>query len=140
MTQINQLDAKIYLALRDRLDTLTGGYAIVEPNETYPTEADVAFIVIQDVRLEPAKVGIGNDDPDEHRGIFNLAVMTPLGWTHGQSLGIAGLIRAHMPKSGKYVNNDVTVKILDTPYYSGNSYRDGAFNRLPVSVKWRATG
>lgn len=134
-----QLDAKIWLALRARLDTLSGGYAIVDPGETYPTEADTAFILVQDVRFDPVPRYTNAGAPDEHRGQFALAVMTPLEWTHAQGLGVAGGIRAHIPRGAKYSNSDVTVEILETPF-AGTAYRDGPFNRLPVTVRWRTAG
>jgi hypothetical protein len=139
MPLITQLDAKIYLALMTRLKLLPGGYAIVEPGETYPTAGNVPFILVQDVRFDPDTPYIGNSDPDEHRGIFALAVMTPLDWTHTQGMGIAGAIRAHMPKGAAYSNGGALVKILQTPS-AGTAYRDGAWNRLPVSIRWRCSG
>jgi len=139
MPLITQLDAKIWLALKARLDTLPGGYPIIDPGETYPTNAGQAFILVQDVRFDPVPRYTNLGAPDEHRGQFALAVMTPLKWTHAQSLGVAGAIRAHMPRGAKYSNSDVTVTILETPF-AGVAYRDGPFNRLPVTVRWRAAG
>lgn len=137
---VNQLDAKIYTALITRLNTMSGGYDIVEPGETYPTAADTAFIVVQDVRLDPTSPYIGGNTPNENRGVFSLAVMTPLPWNHSQSLGIVGMIRDHFPKSSKYICSDVTVEILETPSYVGNSERDDSWNRVPVNIRWRAAG
>ena len=137
-TVIPQLDAKIYKCLIDRLNAMPGGYVIVEPGETYPTEADTPFILVQDVRFEPISRYMRGEN--ENRGLFSLAVMTPLEWTHFDTLTVAGLVRAHFPKSAKYVNDGATVEILETPSYVGNAYRDGAFNRLPVSVRWRCGG
>jgi len=137
-TVVSQLDAKIYASLRDRLLTLPGGYTLVDQSETYPTEADTPFILVQDVRFEPASRYLRGEN--ENRGLFSLAVMTPLEWTHFQTLTIAGLIREHFPKSAKYTKDDVTVEILETPSYVGNAYRDKSFNRLPVNIRWRCTG
>jgi len=134
-----QLSAKIYLALLTRLQAMPGDYPIVEPGQTYPTEADTAFIVVQDVRFDPVPRYTNAGASDEHRGTFALAVMTPLEWSHVQSLGIEGLVRDHMPRGGKYTYDDVTVDILETPF-AGTAYRDAAWNRLPVNVRWRAAG
>ena len=139
MALIAQLDAKIYLALIARLKLMPGGLAIVEPGQTYPTSANVPFILVQDVRFDPDTPYVGNSEPDEHRGIFALAVMTPLDWTHAQGLGISGAIRVHMPKGAVYSNGGATVQILQTPS-AGTAYRDGAWNRLPVSIRWRCSG
>jgi hypothetical protein len=139
MALIAQLDAKIYLALITRLKLMPGGYAIVEPGQTYPTTGNVPFILVQDVRFDPVARYVGNSEPDEHRGLFSIAVMTPLDWTHTQGMGIAGAIRSHMPKGASYSNGGATVQILQTPS-AGTAYRDGAWNRLPVSVRWRCSG
>ena len=135
-----QLDAKIFTALITRLGTMTGGYDIVEPGETYPTAADEAFIVVQDVRFEPDPRYVGGTSPDEHRGIFSLSVMTPLAWSHSQTLGIAGLIRDHFPKTLKLTYSDVNVEILRTPFIDGNTMRDESWNRCNVMVRWRCAG
>lgn len=140
MTIKTDLDAKIYIALRDRLESMSGGYDVYEPGKTLPTAADTAFLLVQDVRFDPDPVFTNAASEDFHTGEFNVAVMTPLAWTHAQTLGIAGLIRAHMPKGYKAVVNDVTVTIRETPFYAGTAYRDQAWNRLPVSVRWRAWG
>jgi hypothetical protein len=139
MALIEQLDAKIYQALKARLDTMSGGIAVVEPDETYPTESDTPFIVVQDVRFEPDPRCIGDNTRDEHRGTFELAVMAPLEWTHSQLLGVAGIVRSHFPKSLKLYYDDVKVDIHRTPF-AGLTYRDGPFNRLPVSIRWRCSG
>lgn len=136
----SNLDAKIYLALLTRLQSMSGGYDIVEPGETYPTSADTAFIIVQDVRFEPTSPFQGATTQNENRGLFSLAVMTPLAWTHAQTLGITGLVRDHFPKSSKHAYDDVTVEILETPSYVGNADRDESWNRLPVNIRWRAAG
>lgn len=140
MSVKSNLDAKVYLALINRLNTMSGGYDIVEPGQTYPTAANTAFIVVQDVRLEPSSPYIGGTTSNENRGMFSLAIMTPLSWTHAQALGIAGLVRDHFPKSSKYTQDDVTVEILQTPSYVGNAMRDESWNRLPVDIRWRCAG
>lgn len=140
MTIRSQFDAKAYLALITRLQSMGGSHPIVEPGQTYPTSADEAFIVVQDVRFEPDTPYIGGNTANENRGVFSLAVMVPLSWSHVQGLGIAGLVRDHFPKSAKYTYDDVTVEILDTPSCIGNAYRDESWNRIPVNVSWRAAG
>lgn len=140
MSVKTQLDAKIYSALIARLNTMSGGYDIVEPGQTYPSAADEAFIVVQDVRFEPDAPYVGWSTADEHRGAFSLSVMTPLAWTHNQTLGIVGLIRDHFPKSLKLTQNDVRVEILRTPFVSGSPRRDEGWTRADVMVRWRAAG
>ena len=135
-----QLEAKIFQALLARLNTMSGGYDIVEPGETYPTSADTAFIVVQDVRFEPDALYIGATSSNENRGMLSLSVMTPLSWSHSQTLGIAGLIRDHFPKSLTLTYSDVQLEILRTPYIDGNAMRDESWKRVNVMVRWRAAG
>ncbi len=139
MALLDQIDAKIWLALKARLDSLPGGYPIIDPNETYPTNAGQAFILAQDVRFDPVAPYTNAGAPNEHRGELSIAVMTPLEWTHAQSPGISGAIRSHMPRGAPYAHGDCTVEILATPF-AGAAYRDGPWNRLPVTVRWRAVG
>lgn len=135
-----QLDAKVYQALINRLNTMSGGYDVVEPGQTYPTAADTAFILVQDVRFEPDAPFIGGTSSDEHRGMFSLSIMTPLSWSHSQTLGIAGVIRDHFPKTLDLYYSDVKVEIMRTPYIDGNTMRDESWNRCNVMIRWRAAG
>jgi hypothetical protein len=140
MALIDQLDAKIYDALITRLKTMSGGYDIVEPGDTYPTAANAAFIVAQDIRFEPNPRYVGDMTPDEHTGTLNLSIMVPLSWTHGQLLGVAGLVRDHMPKSLRLYGDGFSVEILRTPFVLGASQRDKSWHRLEVQVRWRCSG
>jgi len=140
MSVKTSIDGKIYLALLNRLNTMSGGYDIVEPNDIYPTDQGQAFIVVQDVRFDPDTPYIGGSSSNEYRGTFSLSVMAPLSWTHAQVLSVAGVVAAHFPKSSKYTYDDTRVEILQTPYYSGNSRRDEGFHRVDVLIPWRAAG
>jgi hypothetical protein len=140
MALITQLDAKIWLALKARLDTLPGGYDIIDAHENYPTDTSKPFILVQDVRFDPVPRYVNPSSSDEHRGQLAIAIMTPLdSWTYAQQIGLAGAIRAHMPKGAQYTNADCVVRILETPSI-GTAYRDGPFNRLPVFIRWRTAG
>lgn len=140
MALISQLDAKIYDTLITRLKTMSGGYDIVEPGETYPTSANAAFVVSQDIRFEPIQRFVGDLTPDEHRGTLNLSIMVPLSWTHGQLLGVAGLVRDHMPKSLRLDGDGFRVEIMRTPFVLGASQRDKSWHRLEMQVMWRCYG
>ncbi len=133
---ITQIDALIWEALKDHLDTISGGFPIVLPGEAYPTDADTAFIVVTDVRFGNVRLYIGSTADDQHGGALSLSVMVPLAWTHTEMLGVAGIIREHFAKDMKLDGLVEIVKAADI----GTGYRDGAFNRLPVTVTWRAMG
>ena len=133
---ITQIDAKIWEALKSHIATMPGGFDIVEPSGIYPTDTTAAFIVLTDVRFGNVRLYIGSTADDQHGGSLSLAVMAPLDWTHTQLLGVAGIIRNHFVKDTKLAG---LVEITKTPDV-GIAYRDGAFNRLPVNVTWRAMG
>lgn len=142
MPLIENLDAKIYGALRDRLATMSGGYYISEPGETYDPPADTPFLLTDDVRLDPSREYVTTGAPDWHSGSLMVSVITPMTWTHMQRMGVGGLLRDHFPKDERLTYLDVTVKIRETPFIAGSAYRDDAINmmRLPVEIRWWAWG
>lgn len=140
MSLKSNIDSKVYYGLLTHLQSMAGGYPIVEPGEVYPTDAGTPFIVVQDVRFDPDSPYIGGSTADENRGNFNLAVMTPLAWSHTQNLGVAGQIASHFPKGEKIAYSDVLIQLLQTPKYVGNSFRDAGFMRTPIDIRWRCAG
>lgn len=142
MPLITNLDAKIYGALRDRLATMSGGYYINEPGDTYDPPANTAFLLTDDVRFDPDRPYTNTDAPDWHTGSFMVAVITPATWTHMQRMGIVGLIRDHFHKDLRLTYSDLNVKIRETPFVAGSAYRDDAIGmmRVPVEIRWRAWG
>jgi len=72
-------------------------------------------------------------------GMFALAVMTPLEWSHAQALGIASLVRGYFSSGTPLTYDGVSVVIRQAPY-AGTAYRDGPYNRLPVNIKWSCIG
>jgi len=133
---ITQIDAKIWEALTDHITIMPGGFDIVEPSGIYPPDTTVAFIVLTDVRFGNVRLYIGSTADDQHGGSLSLSVMAPLDWTHTQLLGVSGIVSTHFAKDTRL---DGLVEITKTPDV-GIAYRDGAFNRLPVNVSWRAMG
>jgi len=129
------IEARIYKALIDRLKIMSGGYAVVEPGQNYPTAANTAFINVVDFRRPVDRVYIGSTDDDLHQGSLECAVMVPLSWTHAQLIGIGQLIKSHFPK-----DMQLDVLRIDKSPMVGTDYRDGPYNRLPVSIEWRAVG
>lgn len=133
------IDAKIYALLRDHLIGMTGAPEIVLPDEVFTPDINNPFIYVTDVRLEPPRRFLGSDDPDEHRGFWMVDLMTPIAWTYPQQLGLFGKVQSRFNK-GLALSGDVTVRVTDTPNIEGSAYRDGAFSRLPVKVRWRCSG
>jgi hypothetical protein len=133
---IEQIDAKIWIALRDHLEDMPGGMQIVMPDETYPANASTAFIVVTDVRFGNERRYMGSAADDVHTGQLDLAVMCPLAWSHAQAMGVAGIIREHFSKDLRLGGLVELIKAADV----STAYRDGAYKRVPVAVSWRAIG
>jgi hypothetical protein len=140
MAVVSNLDAKIYMALRDHLAGMSGGYAIALPGEDFPTNSDVPFLLVQDVRLEPRAYYTSKGTPEEARGIWSVTVMAPLHWTHSQLLGIAGLIRAQFARDVNLYEGGAVVQITGFPYIATQAYRDDAYLRMPINIPWRCVG
>lgn len=132
------IDIKIYLALMAKLNAMSGGYTIVEPGETYPTDPSAPFIAVDDKRFDSDRLYVGSDD-DNNEGIFNLAVMMPLSTDHKHGLQVVGLIKSHFTKGVAIYYDGVRVKLTKSPQ-AGSAYRDDAFYRVPVMIYWRCIG
>lgn len=140
MSTIAYIDPKIYIALRDHLQAMSGGYAIVLPNEDYPSSADTPFLLVQDVRLDPDKLYANDDATEELRGIWSVTLMAPLSWSYTQMLGVAGLIRTHFLSEPKLYESGARVEITGAAYIATQAFRDGAYMRLPINIPWRCAG
>lgn len=128
--------AQIYIALADHLRGMRDAPVIVEPGQDYPPTPGTAFVLIQDERLDVPRV-FASATHERQRGIFALAVMTPLEWSHAQSLGLAGAVADRFPKSLVLpVAAGNPVRIERPGQLVASSYRDGSFNRQNVHVYW----
>ena len=129
--------AQIYIALRNRLQTMPSAPVIVEPGEAYPPDISEPFILIQDERFDNPRRFASTAAKERQRGIFALAVMTPLEWTHSQSLGLSGLVAARFPKGlALPITGGNPIRMEKDAQLVANAYRDGAFQRQPVHVYW----
>jgi hypothetical protein len=127
--------AQIYIALRSRL-TYTGAPVIVDPGQDYPTVISAPFVLVQDERLDTPRRFVSATN-ERQRGIFAMAVMTPLEWTHAQTLGLASTIAGRFPKGLVLpVTNGNPVRIERAGQLIGSAYRDGAFLRQSVHTYW----
>lgn len=137
---ITNIDGKIYLALLERLEGMTGVPMIAEPGETFTPDVDNPHLVVNDVRSDFPRMYTGSTSEDEWRGMFIVDVMVPLSWTNAQLLGLTGKIKARFPKDTKITKVDANVFVIDTPSNQGAADRVGAFNRIPVKISWRCSG
>jgi hypothetical protein len=130
--------AQIYIALRNRLQSMHGAPVIVEPGQDYPSNPSVPFVLIQDERFDNPRRYASTSAKERQRGIFALAVMTPLEWSHTQSIGLASAVASRFAKGlvlpvsgGNPIRTEKQAQLINS------AYRDGAFQRQPVHVYWQ---
>jgi len=140
MTQIAQIDAKIYQALSAHTDTFTGAGVYYSPDVPVHPVAIAAYIIVDDVRLNEPTRFIQGDAVDEYRGQWALSVMVPMAWTGAQAKGLAARVCDHFDKGAKYSANGATVQVMKRPRIVGAGYQDMGMIRVPVLVEWRAVG
>ena len=131
-------DAKSFMALKNRMDQFTGAAVYYGMDAPQSSPAATPWLQVDDVRLDYDTRYTGNSDPDEYRGILNIAVMAPASWTYAQGLGLAANVADHFPKGAQYTYDGVTVHILAHPRVIGSPYQDNGRLRYPVQVKWRS--
>lgn len=136
---ITQIDAKIFVALKNRLDAFTGATAYYGADTPQSPPVGVPWVQADDVRLD-FDTRYVNGNVDEYRGIFNVAVMAPSSWTAAQGYGLAGLVADHFHKTLKMTFGGATVEVLARPRIIGAPYQDRGMMRYPVQIKWRAVG
>ena len=138
-------ETKIWLALRDHADTYTGLPFVAYPSDEFtpPTDsnglADVYWIY-DDMRFDVPRKYVDTSGADNHRGEFQVHIMIPLRFNYEYLRQMSGQVVGHFPKDTRLVYDGLTAEITDTPKTIGASYRDGAYNRLPVIVRWRSVG
>jgi len=140
MTQITNIDGKIFLALKTHMDTWAETPIHYSPSVQVQPMSDDPYIIVTDARLETPTRFIGGDDTDEYRGVWNIAAMVPMGWTAAQSAGLAGRLADHWDKGARYSYSDCTVQVMARPKIIGAGYQDAGMIRFPVQVIWRAAG
>ena len=132
--------AQIYIALRNRLQSMPNASVIVEPGQTYPTSPDTPFILLQDERFDNPRRFVSTTAKERQRGIFALAVMVPLEWSHPQLLGISGAVAARFPKGLVLpITGGNPIRMEKQAQVVNSAYRDGAFQRQPIHCYWNVS-
>ncbi len=140
MTQISQIDAKIYQALAAHTDTFTGAEVHYSPSVPEQPVSDAPYIIVDDVRLQFETRFVQSDAVDEYRGTWSLSVMVPMAWTGAQAKGLAARVCDHFDKGARYTTNGATVQVMRRPRIVGAGFQDMGMIRIPVLVEWRAVG
>lgn len=138
-------ELNIWMALKDHANTFTGIPFVAYPSDAFtpPTDAkglSGVYWIYDDLRFDFARRYVDTSGNEEHRGEFQVHVMMPLRFNYEALRQMAGQVVDHFAKDSRLSYGSTVVHIVDTPKTIGASYRDGAYNRLPVVVRWRSNG
>lgn len=137
------IETRIWMALRQRILSLPGGYPFdfVDPEFVRPADGTGALPFVEAANIDgaPERITLGSDDPDDRGGILTLTLMMPvhLKRTREYLKEQGGRIAAHFAKDLKLSFDGVTVRIETTPRVV-DPYRDDAYWRVPVSIRWQS--
>lgn len=128
---------KFWLALKSRIDTIVTDPVLprAEPGQTYTPPNNQPFLLIQDARNDPERIGVG---PDMHiySGTLMLAVRWPMSLpvTHAQLSEVAGTIAEHFPAdlSMQFGGECIRVQVTPEPQF----YTEGVYRVALVRVFW----
>ena len=129
-----EVETKIWMALKSRIATITGGLAIAYPADVY-TPTDAAYIAVGRVNIAPERVFVASG-AHERRGTLTLSHVAPIGQDQAVYEEAGAKIAAHFPADLCMNFQGVAVRIVSAPHVV-DGYRDGAWWRTPVNVFWR---
>jgi len=137
------IETRIWMALRQHILSLPGGYPFdfVDPAFERPADASgpLPFIETANIDSAPERITLGSDDVDDRGGILTVTLMMPVHMkrTREYLKEQGGRIAAHFPKGLKLHFEGVTVRIEASPRVI-DPYRDDAYWRIPVSIRWQS--
>ena len=129
-----EVETKIWMALKSRIQSIPGGLAIAYPADVY-TPTDAAYIAVGRVNIAPERVFVASG-AHERRGTLTLSHVAPIGRDQAVYEEAGAIIAAHFPADLCINFQGVAVKIVSAPHVI-DGYRDGAWWRTPVNVQWR---
>lgn len=144
------VETKIWQAIKARVQTLPApvNLPVDWPLETFQKpEAGgrpAPYVECRHLPNTAIRQFIGSNDPHLRQGILQLSLMWPValvgneaGQQHPDVLvQMAGLIAAHFSTDLRMMFQDLAVRVEKAPDVS-QPFRDEAYWRVPVSVRWR---
>lgn len=129
-------EAKIWAALRDRLETYSGLPAnVVYAGESFDApDPSVPYLIVDDVRFDPRRDYWRG--PNWRTGNLGLMCMVPQSWTYSQTVEYGGKLAEHFPEDTVMTYSDVEIRVSLDAYMTGTVYRDGSHVRVPIIVPW----
>ena len=129
-----EVETKIWMALKTRIQSIPGGLAIAYPADVY-TPGAAAYIAVGRVNIAPERVFVAAGAP-ERRGTLTLSHVAPIGQDQAVYEEAGAKIAAHFPDDLCMNFQGVAVRIVSASHVV-DGYRDGAWWRTPVNVFWR---
>ena len=129
-----EVETKIWMALKSRIQSIPGGLAIAYPADVF-TPGAAAYIAVGRVNIAPERVFVALGS-HERRGTLTLSHVAPIGQDQAVYEEAGAKIAAHFPADLCINLQGVAVKIVSAPHVI-DGYRDGAWWRTPVNVFWR---
>lgn len=142
MTQISNLEAKIWMALKNRLGAWTET-PVYFADEVFTPAADKSYVFAQYVGLASGFGGtVGYNCGDDYRRLLNLSVFTPIGqgYNLAVALGYAGRLSDTMWSAPVLYYSDATIQITNRPTIIGTPTPNPPWNRIELQVNCRAWG
>lgn len=142
MTVILNLEAKIWMALRNRLAAWTET-PVYFADDVFDPAANQAYVIAQYVGLASGFSGtVAYDCGDDHRRLLNLSIMTPIGqgYSAAVALGYAGRLSDVMWQTPTIYYSDATIQITERPTIIGTPTPNPPWNRIELQVNCRAWG
>lgn len=137
---VQNADAKVWLALRSRLEAWTET-PVMMPKETYVPTTTSPFVIAQHVTTQyggllPVSVQCGVP----LTGFMSLGVCVPTDWDYSAQIGMAGRLADHFSDGLRMTYQDISVQVTQRSRPLGAVSLQPPFNRLEVRVDWRAWG
>lgn len=127
-------EQNIWNALSEQVDELD--YTIVGPLDVYPANPRDPFVIMTNIPNISQRMAMDNDWTHVYDGVLSLSLMTPLQVPIAEVIGMAGEIVEEFPESLKMVYGDTTVRVTKRGDVA-QGYRDNAFWRTPISIRWQ---
>ena len=139
MTLINSVEAKLWMAIKTRLDQWTETQKYY-PDDVFNPTANSAYLIIQDVSVEGDTRAVKVSCGEAIEGRLSVSVMAPLGWSWAQHKGLSGRVCDFLNASGDMVYLDASVRFNQRARSSGSPRLDQSWNRCEVIVPYRTWG
>lgn len=134
------VETKIWLALRDRVESIPLTFAKAWPAETFtPVYNDgelLPYLRIGRVTVAPVPVFIDTGKRHQRTGTLIITLVHPLGRVASVYDEYAGQIAAHFNEGTSMYYNGVCVKVTAQPHVQPG-YEQDAYWTVPISIPWR---